>query len=240
MMHSFAIIVAGGSGSRMQSTLPKQFLPLAGIPMIFHTLEAFLAFPDMILHLVLPTREIPFWDNVCQSLSSEKKEEIQKRVKIVAGGASRFQSVLHGLQAIPENIQEGIVLVHDGVRPLIEKSYIQAVSEAAQTHGAAALAVALKDTPREVLDHGGNRSLNRSRIQLMQTPQGFRLSLMREAFESGEQPHFTDCASVLEYAGQSVHLVEGSYRNIKVTTPEDLLIAEALWLTQTQKGAVVS
>lgn len=213
----------------MQSEIPKQFLPLAGVPMLFHTLQAFLAFPHIGILLVLPKREIDMWETLLQSTTSENKAQIQTRVQVIPGGASRFQSVSHGLQAIPKTVEEAVVLVHDGVRPLIESPQIEAVAQAAQQYGAAALAVPLKDTPREVLDTGENRSLDRSRIQLMQTPQGFLLSHMRRAFQAGEQPHFTDCASVLESAGESIHLVPGSYRNIKVTTPEDLRIAEALW-----------
>lgn len=229
MIPTFAILVAGGSGSRMQTAIPKQFLLLAGQPILLHTLQAFLAFPHIKVHLVLPSHEIPYWENLVSTFDPSIQDTLQKRVTIVSGGASRFQSVLHGLQAIPEDIQEAIVLVHDGVRPLIEAELIQAVIDAAMQNGAAALAVPLKDTPREVLTDGQNKSLDRSKIQLMQTPQGFRLSTMRPAFQAGEQPHFTDCASVLEFAGHPIQLVPGSYRNLKVTTPEDLLIAEALW-----------
>jgi len=228
MIPIYAIIVAGGSGSRMQSAIPKQFLPLLGEPILVHTLHAFLAIPDIQIRLVLPANEISFWEKLLDQLEKSRQNQFNNQIQVVAGGATRFQSVSRGLESIPPEIEEAIVLVHDAVRPLIEVDKIHDVMQAALDTGAAALAVALKDTPREVLADGQNKSLDRSKIQLMQTPQGFRLGTMRLAFQLGEQPHFTDCASVLESAGHPIKLVAGSYQNLKITTPEDLLLAEAL------------
>lgn len=216
----YAIIVAGGSGSRMQASLPKQFLLLQGKPVLMHTLQAFYAV-SAALHLivVLPQKEFSYWKQLCREHGFPLPHQL------VAGGSSRFQSVKNGLALVPE---EALVAIHDGVRPLIEGNIIQQAYQTAAEMGSAVVSVALKDSIRQLLADGSSQSANRQDFRLVQTPQTFRASAIRTAYAREELATFTDCASVAEAAGLSIHLVEGSYRNLKITTPEDLLLAEAL------------
>ncbi|RIV17953.1 2-C-methyl-D-erythritol 4-phosphate cytidylyltransferase [Fibrisoma montanum] len=219
----FAIIVAGGSGSRMKTDVPKQFLPLNGKPILQHTIERFLAAsPTISIVLVLPERDRPTWATLCDQHRFQPA-----RVRVVNGGATRFQSVRNGLTAILADQQTsgGLVAVHDGVRPFVSTEIIRtSFSVAAQT-GSAVTCVLAKDSVRLVGNDGQSQAVDRSRVRLVQTPQTFQLDLFRRAFQVDEQPFFTDCASVVEHAGFSVTLIEGAYENIKITTPEDLLWA---------------
>jgi len=220
-MTTYAIIVAGGSGSRMGSATPKQFLPVAGLPVLMHTLRRFHAYSaDLQLVLVLPEAQIPVWQALCDQY------DFRDPVIVVLGGASRFQSVRNGLAAI--TAEEGLVAVHDGVRPFVSPEIIRLGFETAAQTGSAVTCVPLKDSARVVLPDGSSQAVDRSAYRLVQTPQTFRLSLFREAFRCEEQPFFTDCASVVEYAGHPITLIDGSYENIKITTPEDLVWAEQL------------
>ncbi|PIQ22614.1 MAG: 2-C-methyl-D-erythritol 4-phosphate cytidylyltransferase [Cytophagales bacterium CG18_big_fil_WC_8_21_14_2_50_42_9] len=215
----FAIIVAGGSGTRMQSQLPKQFISVGGEPILMRTIRRFHQYnPSLQLVVVLPKLEIPKWQALCFTHVFEIKHQI------IAGGATRFESVKNGLAAISES--EGVVAVHDGVRPFVPVSTIaQAFAVAART-GNAVVAVPLKESIRQVTATG-NAARDRSQFRLIQTPQCFRLSLLRAAFALPEEPTFTDDASVVEKYGEKINLVDGSYENIKITTPDDLLWAEA-------------
>lgn len=212
----FAIIVAGGSGSRMKSDVPKQFLILNGKPILQHTIERFLAvsFPIQII-LVLPARDVPVWEQLC-----EQHDFFPSGVQSITGGNSRFQSVRNGLNAIDAGT--GLVAVHDGVRPFVSLEIIQTSFETAARTGSAVTCVPVKDSVRVVEADGISKAVDRSQYRLVQTPQTFQLDLFRQAFQIDEQPFFTDCASVMEYAGFPVTLIEGSYENIKITTPEDL------------------
>lgn len=219
-MQEFVIIVAGGSGSRMKSDLPKQFLPIGGQPVLMRTIETFRAYSDQItIKLVLPESQFEYWHSLCDAYSFTVDYEL------VAGGSTRFHSVQNGLKSI--GAPEGLVAVHDGVRPFISNSIISAGFQKAAELGTAVTCVDLKDSARIVLADGSNQAVNRADYRLIQTPQTFRLDWMRSAFQIGYLPHFTDCASVLEEAGYSISLIEGAYENIKITTPEDLLWAEA-------------
>ena len=210
----FAVIVAGGSGSRMQSDVPKQFLLLNGKPILQRTLEQFLTvLPAENIILVLPARERQTWLSLCG------EHDFQAQILLVDGGASRFQSVRNGLAAIPNN--DGVVAVHDGVRPFVSPEIIQNSFDVATRLGSAVTCVPAKDSVRLVGD-GGNHAVDRASVRLVQTPQTFRLDWFRRAFQTDEQPHFTDCASVLEHAGFAITLIDGSYENIKITTPDDL------------------
>ncbi|WP_338875703.1 2-C-methyl-D-erythritol 4-phosphate cytidylyltransferase [Spirosoma sp. SC4-14] len=213
--NSFAIIVAGGSGSRMKSDIPKQFLLLHGKPILQHTIEQFLVLlPASQIIVVLPAREQSTWGSLCN------QHNFHPAVQLVTGGSSRFQSVRNGLGAI--NCTDGLVAVHDGVRPFITPDIIQnSFAIAAQT-GSAVTCVPVKDSVRVVDANGRSNALDRSLYRLVQTPQTFRLELFRQAFAVDEQPFFTDCASVMEYAGFEITLIDGSYDNIKITTPDDL------------------
>ncbi len=219
----YAVLVAGGSGSRMGSEIPKQFLSLAGKPILLHTIEQFLKISDVNIILVLPEKDIEYWHEVVvkQSLSITELHSI----KIVVGGQSRFQSVKNGLAHVDAS---GLVAVHDGVRPLISVEIIEQSFKIADRLGNAVTSVQLKDSIREVGEKQENKAVERTKFRLMQTPQTFQSKIIKKAFEVEEQSFFTDCASVLEFAGYPINLIDGSYENIKITTPEDLIVAEAL------------
>ncbi len=225
-IQKYSILVAGGSGSRMGSAVPKQFLLLKDKPILVHTIERFLELTDNQIILVLPAAEIEYWNR--EIITKKAGESLLKdlhRIKVVEGGASRFQSVRNGLGAIPA--EKGLVAIHDGVRPIISLEIIKKSFEEALNHKAVVVSVLLKDSARVVDDNGGNKAIDRSRIRLMQTPQTFDLELIKAAFVTEEQSFFTDDASVVEHYGFPVKLIEGDYQNIKITTPEDLKIAEA-------------
>lgn len=224
-MTHYTILVAGGSGSRMQSDIPKQFLMLHGAPILLHTIRKFTALEDNAIILVLPKEQMNYWNELVNTFSLETQTELAQKVTIVEGGATRFQSVKNGLHSIQNAESDSIVLVHDGVRPLLSSDLIQRVVNKAKQTKAAAVAVPLKDTPRLVKEDGTNQSIPRESIQLMQTPQVFQYELMKQAFSQEEQAYFTDCASVIETWGHPISLVLGEYTNIKITTPEDLLLA---------------
>lgn len=216
----YAIIVAGGKGTRMNSALPKQFLPLLDKPVIFHTLEVFFDYSkDINLILVLPEDDIPTWETLVH------KYQFAIQVSVVAGGASRFQSVKNGLTHIGE--EQGLVAIHDGVRPLVSKDIIGASFRLAAVHQSAIASVRLKESIR-VVDQDTTKAMDRSKFRMMQTPQTFDLALIKKAYNIKEEDNLTDDASVLEQAGHKISLFEGSYSNLKITTPEDLIIAEAI------------
>ncbi|MHA8055181.1 2-C-methyl-D-erythritol 4-phosphate cytidylyltransferase [Aquirufa nivalisilvae] len=225
-MKKYAIIVAGGTGQRMKSAVPKQFLLLQGKPILYHTLLQFKkAFADIELILVLPQNQFSAWHLLCQ----EHPEILQQCPHhLEEGGATRFHSSQQGIQAIQEN-QQALVAIHDGVRPLVSVTCIQQAYQHAEEHGNAVLAVSSKDSIRQ-WDNNENvyLPLDRTQIKLIQTPQIFEYSLLKRAFQQEYQDSFTDDASVVELLGIDIHLVEGNYSNIKITTTEDLLIAEAL------------
>ncbi|WP_266203784.1 2-C-methyl-D-erythritol 4-phosphate cytidylyltransferase [Pontibacter kalidii] len=214
----YAIIVAGGSGSRMQHDLPKQFIQVAGKPILMHTIERFYKYnPAVRIVVVLPQEQLNTWRSLCQ------KHDFRLFHMTVPGGATRFGSVKNGLDAV---MGDGLVAVHDGVRPFVEVETIQKAYEAAAKYGSAVVAVPPKDSIRELTEEGSH-AVPRAKYKLVQTPQVFQASILRKAYEQPEQEHFTDDASVVESTGESITLVEGSYRNIKITTPEDLILAEA-------------
>jgi 2-C-methyl-D-erythritol 4-phosphate cytidylyltransferase len=217
-MQEYVIIVAGGSGSRMKSDMPKQFLPVNGLPILMHTIFAFRRYSkDLNIILVLPKAHFNFWDNLCTQYAFDE------HYALVAGGSTRFDSVKSGLNSIQD--QDALVAVHDGVRPVISREIISESFTKALEHGSAVVSVPLKDSIREVTQ-AGNKALDRVHFQLIQTPQTFRLDWMRQAFAKDYDPSFTDCASVVESQGFPIHLIPGSYENIKITTPEDLRWAE--------------
>lgn len=220
-MKKYALLVAGGVGKRMKSTIPKQFLPLAGKPVIVHTIEAFREYdPDIEVILVLPEAHMDGWNHI------GKKYYLLHLVKEVVGGETRFQSVKVGL----EHAEAGsLVAIHDGVRPLVDKEIIAAGFETAASEGSAVTSVPLKESIRKVTDEG-SEGLDRSLYRIIQTPQTFKTDLIKEAYNQDESPLFTDCASVAESAGMPVSLTEGNYANLKITGPEDLHLAVALYI----------
>ena len=217
----FAILVAGGSGTRMAADRPKQFLLLRGEPVLLHTLRRFAepALGVAAIIVVLPTDQLETWRQLCAQFAIDIPHTL------VTGGATRWASVKAGLAAL-NAYGEGLVAVHDGVRPLVSRLVVERTYAAAATHAAAAAAVMPKDSVRLVSQHG-SAAQNRSRLRLMQTPQTFEIDLLRRAYAMPELATFTDDATVVDDLCR-VQLVEGDYRNLKITTPEDLLIAEAL------------
>jgi 2-C-methyl-D-erythritol 4-phosphate cytidylyltransferase len=223
----FSIIVAGGRGNRMDSDVPKQFLELKGKPILMHTIEAFFGFSaTMPIILVLPWDQIDFWSALCKTHRFNVPVTIQK------GGESRFQSVRNGLEMIPD---EGLVAVHDGVRPLVGGEIIAASFTNAALYDCAVAAIPLKESIR-ILENNSSRAMERSRFRIIQTPQTFRVPLLKRAYQMDEDATLTDDASVVEKAGNRVSLFEGSYFNIKITTPEDLFIAEKLLEYQSNRN----
>jgi 2-C-methyl-D-erythritol 4-phosphate cytidylyltransferase len=215
----YAIIVAGGKGTRIKSSTPKQFLELAGLPILMHTLNAFYRYSSAIeVILVLPEDDMGTWSDLCRKHRFDQPYRLQK------GGDTRFQSVRNGLALIAG---EGLVAIHDGVRPLISSDIIGASFRLAAVHQSAVAAVRLKDSIR-MTDQDGTRAMDRSLFRLIQTPQTFDVSTIRKAYEIREEASLTDDASVAEKAGIRISLFEGSYENIKITTSEDLIVAEAL------------
>lgn len=219
-MKKYAIIVAGGSGQRMLSAVPKQFLLLQGKPILYHTLQAFYeADASTELIIVLPADQFNTWKSLISDLPTISH-------RLVAGGNSRYQSSQNAIQTLSE---EGLVAIHDGVRPLIEPSLISASFLEAAKKGNAVLAVASKDSVRFYsAEKGSFEHLNRETIRLIQTPQIFSVKDLKEAFKQPYSDDFTDDARVVEALGIHINLVEGSYKNIKITTPEDLVLAEVL------------
>ena len=213
----WAIIVAGGSGSRMQTDVPKQFLELCGKPVLMHTIKAFAdACEGIRIIVALPSSQIGFWQELCSSRGFALPHEI------VEGGSTRFHSVKNGLAALPD---EGLVAIHDGVRPLTSRQTIVNCFAEAAKYGCAVPAVPVNESVREVSGQT-SRMLDRSALRLIQTPQVFDIALLKKAYKQEYTPAFTDDASVFERAGHSIHLTEGNVENIKITTPNDLAVAE--------------
>ncbi|WMN05964.1 2-C-methyl-D-erythritol 4-phosphate cytidylyltransferase [Marivirga arenosa] len=218
-MKKYAIIVAGGTGKRMGESLPKQFLKLGGTPILIHTLQAFnIADPEIELIITLPKEEIQFWDE----LNVWHQNYITH--KVVAGGETRFHSVKNAL----EHVDEGLVAIHDGVRPFVSPDIIYESFKLASEKQAVITAVKMKDSVRQLTEDGKSKNIDRSTLRMVQTPQTFTVDLLKSAYNTEFKNHFTDDASVVEAYGKDVSLIEGDYRNIKITTPEDLVIAEAL------------
>ena len=215
----YAIIVAGGRGLRMGGELPKQFLPLSGKPVLMRTLELFEGEVSRII-LVLPEDPIPFWQELCEQYHFTLTHTV------ALGGETRFHSVRSGLSHLP---QEGLVAVHDGVRPLVSRVLIRRSFEEAERSGAALPACPVTDSLRLRQDEGKSEAVDRSRYVAVQTPQTFDLGRLQQAYEQAYSPLFTDDASVYEAASLgSITLIDGEETNIKLTTPRDLLLAELL------------
>jgi 2-C-methyl-D-erythritol 4-phosphate cytidylyltransferase len=217
---NYAIIVAAGSGSRMQSVVPKQFLLLNGIPVLMHTINAFHhteTKPQIIV--VLPADSHAYWDELC------KEHHFDIPYQLVDGGETRFHSVRNGLGLIDD--EGAVIAIHDAVRPLISKETIDESYECAVKYGNAIVAIKSRDSVRQIRD---NRSVSlvRDEIYLIQTPQTFQSEQLKKAYLQPYQASFTDDASVVEQTGVNINLIGGSYQNIKITFPEDIAIAEFL------------
>ncbi len=211
--------MAGGSGSRMQAKLPKQFLLLKEKPILMHTIMAFKNYDKKCqIILVLPENHMEYWENLCAEYNF-KVEHL-----LVKGGKTRFHSVLNGLNSIEK---EGIVAIHDGVRPLVSAATIKECIQSAAEKGNAIPVVLVNDSVRKI-DLSENYSVDRKNYRLVQTPQCFKSELIKAAYRQKYSEHFTDDASVLENMGVKINLVQGNLENIKITTQIDLKIAGAL------------
>ncbi len=221
----YALIVAGGKGTRFGGPTPKQFLDLKGKPVLLHTFDAFIRYSaDIRIVLVLPESDVDIWAKLAAA------HRFDRPVTIMNGGATRFQSVRNGLRAIPDN---ALVAIHDGVRPLVNPATIRTSFQLASDHGCAVAAVPLKESLRVMTPgaSGGNehsRAVDRSLYRIIQTPQTFLAGVIKKAYEVNEDDSLTDDASVAEKAGFPSVLFEGHYSNIKITNREDLAVAEAL------------
>ena len=218
----YVIIVAGGKGLRMGSEIPKQFLPIAGKPILMRTIERFYEYdPQLGIILVLPKDQQGYWHQLCE----EHHFDIKHR--IADGGDTRFQSSKNGLALIPDD-EDGVVGIHDGVRPFVSTDVIAECYEAAREEYAAIPVYAVTDTLRYIDKRGGGKNVLRDDYRVVQTPQAFDIGLVKQAFNQGYKEQFTDDASVVESLGCQVAMVDGNRENIKITTPFDIKIAEAL------------
>ena len=216
-MKKFAVIVAGGMGSRMKTTLPKQFLVLHKKPVLFYAIEAFLkAYEDCNVIVVLPKTHMDAGKDIIQNYFRDKP------VKVALGGATRFHSVQNGLKEVEEG---SIVFVHDAVRCTISKELIRRCYLGALEYGSAVPVIDCKDSVRLLTDEG-NMPLNRTNVKLVQTPQTFKASILLPAFDTAYDEKFTDEATVAEAFGIPIHLVPGEENNIKITHHVDLELAE--------------
>lgn len=218
-MKKYAILVAGGSGTRMNASIPKQFLLLQNKPLIYYTINTFFsAFNDFEIVLVLPEEHLETGTSIISTYFFDKK------ITIAIGGKTRFDSVKNGLKYVVEN---SIVFVHDAVRCLVSADLISRSFHQAVEKGNAIPAIASKDSVR-IVTGDANKSIDRTTVKQIQTPQVFKSEILLPAFETAFQSFFTDEASVVEYCGHSIYLIEGEENNIKITHPIDLLIAEKL------------
>jgi 2-C-methyl-D-erythritol 4-phosphate cytidylyltransferase len=218
-MKKFALIVAGGSGSRMRNEIPKQFIELAGKPIIMHTIQKFKDFdPEFEIVVVLSENLLKNWRNLCEKYRFEIKHNI------ALGGETRFNSVKNGLNAIKE---DGIVFIHDAVRPLVSVQTLKNCLVSVCEKGNALPVVPVTESIR-MIDGDENKAVARSNFFLVQTPQTFELKTIKSAYEQEFSDTFTDDASVFEKMGWKIELVDGNRENIKITFPEDLVIASAL------------
>lgn len=232
-MTDYAIILAGGKGLRMGSDVPKQFLPIGGLPVLMHTIRRFRAYSaELRIILVLPREQHAYWDELCQTYHFEEDYEM------TTGGATRFHSIRNGLQLIPDDAQ-GVVAVHDGVRPFPSLEVIARCYETARKTRTAVPVVPVVETLRHLGAGSGSVgyasatstasvTVPRDEYRLVQTPQAFDIQLHKRAYAQPYTDMFTDDASVVEALGHDITLVEGNRENIKITTPFDLLVAEAI------------
>lgn len=215
----YAVIVAGGVGTRMKSNIPKQFLLLNGKPILYHTIKAFqTTISGIKIILVLPKEYMEQLDYL-NSLSENIAD-----IVVVSGGETRFQSVKNGLNAIQT---DGIVFIHDGVRPFITQKLLENCLQTALEKGNAIPCVFIKDSLRKI-NSSNNEYANREEFRAIQTPQTFQIDSIKKAFEQPYQASFTDEASVLENLGEEINLIHGIDENIKITTPFDLKMAEII------------
>ena len=230
----YIIIVAGGKGLRMGSDIPKQFLPVGGLPVLMHTIKRFREYSqEMQIILVLPEAQQDYWHGLC------KEYAFDVEYMLANGGETRFHSVKNGLDMIPDDA-EGVVGVHDGVRPFPALEVIDRCYKTAKETEAVIPVIPVVETLRHIVNVNcdtvavntvavSSITVPRNDYRLVQTPQTFTVSLLKKAYKQPYNDNFTDDASVVEAMGRSITLVEGNRENIKITTPFDLTVAEALF-----------
>jgi len=222
-MKKYAVIVAGGNGSRMNASIPKQYLLLKGKPVLYYTLDVFLrSYNDIHIILVLPKEYLAEGEKIINDFFDVN------RIQVISGGETRFHSVQNGLQLIKD---ESIVFVHDGVRCLLSTELIHRCYETALKFGSAIPVIDSKDSVR-ILKDDTNETIDRSLVKLVQTPQTFQSSILLPAFNTTYKNSFTDEATVIEAFGEKITLVQGEENNIKITNPIDLIIAEKILETK--------
>jgi len=225
-MNKIVIIVAGGTGNRMQSETPKQFMLLQKLPVLMHSMNSFIKSDNNLeLRLVLPESELEAWRNLCIEYNFKVKHAV------FAGGETRFHSVKNGLEGINA---PSIIAIHDGVRPLVSQKTIANCFDLALQQGTAIPVLPVTESIREVIEED-SFAKKRDDYRRVQTPQVFQSDLLLDAYDTEYEEDFTDDASVVEKAGYKIYLAEGNEENIKITTPLDFVIAEAL-LEYSQKG----
>ena len=218
-MEKIALIVAGGSGNRMNSGIPKQFMLLKGSPVLLHTLDVFHRYDQgMRIILVLPEDQISVWEKICV------KHQVSIRHEIKTGGETRFHSVKKNLTEVPDHC---LVAIHDGVRPLVSLETISRCFQSAREFGNAVPCIEIPETLRKI-NKNESEQVDRNAFRLIQTPQVFLGSMLKHAYRQEYQAHFTDDAGVVESMGNRIHLVDGNPENIKITYPRDMLMALAL------------
>lgn len=219
-MKKYVIIVAGGKGLRMGTEVPKQFLPVGGKPVLMRTMEAFRAYDEALeMIVVLPAEQQAYWQELCHNHAFTIPH------RVADGGKTRFHSVKNGLELVGD---DGLVGVHDGVRPFVAREVIAACYHEAETCGAVIPVVDVVETVRHLTIDGHSTTVNRADYKLVQTPQVFAVGLLKKAYLQPYTEAFTDDASVVEAMGVPVSLVQGNRENIKITTPFDIRVAEAL------------
>jgi 2-C-methyl-D-erythritol 4-phosphate cytidylyltransferase len=215
----YVIIVAGGNGTRMNAAVPKQFMKLDGKPVLMHTITKFSECGlDLEIIVALPAAQIDYWNQLCQEY------KFNTTIKITEGGNTRYDSVKSALQLISE---QGLVAVHDAVRPLVSTKTILAVFRNAEMYGNAVPAIPLNDSIRKI-ESGKSMAVDRSRYCIIQTPQCFTTTILKKAYQKEYKSIFTDDASIVEACGEQVHLIDGTTENIKITNPQDLILAETM------------
>ena len=222
-MNKVAVIVAGGSGTRMESTLPKQFILLKEKPVLYYTLKTLLdAYEDLQIILVLPVDYTDMGQEIIDAWFDKD------RIRITAGGDTRFQSVKNGLALVED---ETIIFVHDAVRCLLTTDLIHRCYDQAVETGTAIPVIMSRDSVR-LINEEGNEGYDRNKVMLVQTPQTFHSKILLPAFQIDYKDKFTDEATVVEAYGMKVMLVEGEEKNLKITTPIDLQVAEMIMSSQ--------
>ena len=218
----YIIIVAGGKGLRMGGDIPKQFLPVAGIPVLMRTMMRFREYsPDIQIILVLPKAQQEYWNSLC------RQHQFNIPYLLADGGKTRFHSVQNGLALVPDDV-DGVVGVHDGVRPFVSVDTIRRCYDEARSSKAVVPVIPVVETVRHLAANGSSRTVPRDEYRLVQTPQCFDIQLLKAANKQPYNDGFTDDASVVEAFGYSITLVDGNRENIKITTPGDMKMAEML------------